>query len=119
MGRLIDADRLLSELKLYSEIVYECDATSEDDVVDCQRANKDNKALTYTIQGLLESVEIINEIPTAYDVDKVAEQLEKWQRQSNDGLIAVGVAIEIVKGAVKDEYISSNNYNSISNNPNN
>jgi hypothetical protein len=103
--RLIDADRLLSELKLYSEIVYECDATSEDDVADCQRANKDNKALTYTIQGLLESVEIINEIPTAYDVDKVVEQLKECERyiydavsDEDDYVVNLDKAISIVKG---------------------
>lgn len=49
----------------------------------------------------------IEGIPAAYDVDKVVERLEKWKRQSDDGLIAVGVAIEIVKGAIKDVHSSN------------
>lgn len=44
----------------------------------------------------------VEELPTAFDVDKVVEKLEKWQLQSDDGLIAVGVVLDIVKGAVKE-----------------
>lgn len=45
----------------------------------------------------------LDDIPVAFDVDSVVEKLEKWQLQSDDGLIAVGVVLDIVKGAVKDE----------------
>jgi hypothetical protein len=45
-------------------------------------------------------IDLIDSQPTAYDVDKVVEQLEAWKRQSGDGLIAVGVATEIVKGGI-------------------
>ena len=68
----------------------------------------------------------IEDIPVAYDVDKVVEQLKECERYVYDAVsdedsyvIDTEKAIEIVKGAVKDEYISSNNYNSVSNNTNN
>lgn len=109
MGRLIDADVLLNKIKEYSELVYEHDATSEDDVVHCQRINKDDKALVYTMQGLLESVELINDQPTAYDVDRVIKRISNDKEHTVYGCINKYEAIEIVKeGAVKDEPMSQN-----------
>ena len=55
-------------------------------------------------------IEEINRIPTAYDVDKVVEQLEESERYIYDSVtdednyvIDVEKVIEILKGAVKDE----------------
>jgi hypothetical protein len=52
----------------------------------------------------------IEDIPVAYDVDKVVEQLEEYERYIYDAVsdednyvINTEKAIEIVKGAVKDE----------------
>jgi len=52
----------------------------------------------------------IEDIPIAYDVDKVVEQLEEYERYVYDAVsdednyvIDTEKAIEIVKGAVKDE----------------
>lgn len=53
---------------------------------------------------------IIEHEPTAYDVDKVVEQLEEYERYIYDAVsdednyaIDAGKVIEIVKGVVKDE----------------
>ncbi len=52
----------------------------------------------------------IEKLPTAYDVDKVVEQLKEYERYVYDAVsdednyvIDTEKAIEIVKGAVKDE----------------
>ena len=73
MGRLIDADKLD---ELVYEDAYGCPCVSMDDI-DVQ--------------------------PTAYDVDKVVEQLEKVEEHCLDmhdwqGQSAIEKAIEIVKG---------------------
>ena len=80
MGRLIDADKLLEELR-------ECHPLS----------------LSY---GILSDIEYF---PTAYDIDKVVEQLEELKetayecyRCASGAYVAVCNAIEIVKrGGVK------------------
>ena len=89
--RLIDADRL-------KEALHE----------DCMTAmgNIDESTLNLLM------IEI-EEIPTAYDVDEVVEQLKKASYETHewsDGtssfnlrMIEEADAIEIVKGAVKDE----------------
>ena len=79
---------------------------------------------------LLDIARAIRSIPTAFDVDKVAIEIsdyfQSYIRNCNlteeDALTILYMEehiTNIVKGAVNDEYISSNNYNSISNNPNN
>lgn len=72
------------------------------DDIGCKRGEKE------LANGVLMSLSKVRNAPIAYDVDKVVERLEKWKRQSGDGLIAVGVAIEIVKGVAKDEAMSQN-----------
>ena len=54
--------------------------------------------------------QLIKDQPTAFDVDKVVEQLEEYERYIYDTVsdednyvIDTEKAIEIVKGAVKDE----------------
>ena len=68
----------------------------------------------------------VDNIEVAYNMDKVVEQLGECERYVYDAVsdedsyvIDTEKAIEIVKGAVKDEYISSNNNNSTSVNSNN
>ena len=80
MSRLIDADKLLEELR-------ECHPLS----------------LSY---GILSDIEYF---PTAYDIDKVIEQLEELKKTAYEsyGLasgayVAMCNAIEIVKGGVEE-----------------
>ena len=56
-------------------------------------------------------IAILKGLPTAYDVDKVVEQLVSDTEVMNDGLLFIPLhrAITIVKGAVKDD---DYNYNS-------
>jgi len=75
---------------------------------------------------LLDIMSVIRNMPTAYDVDKIVEELKECERYVYDAVsdedsyvIDTEKAIEIVKGDVKNEYIFSNNYNSLSNNSNN
>ena len=80
MSRLIDADKLLEELREYHPL-----------------------SLSY---GILSDIEYF---PTAYDVDKVVEQLEELKEtayecygRASGAYVAVCNAIEIVKrGGVK------------------
>jgi hypothetical protein len=83
--RLIDAD----ELKYW--ITGHCDIELHKDLEDL-------------------IVRVIDDQPTAYDVDKVVEQLRECERYVYDAVsdedyyvIVAEKAIEIVKGAVKDE----------------
>ena len=80
MSRLIDADKLLEELREYHPL-----------------------SLSY---GILSDIEYF---PTAYDADKVVEQLEKVsfvdvdEEYADDGqrMLFLHDAIEIVKGGTK------------------
>ena len=80
MSRLIDADKLLEELREYHPL-----------------------SISY---GILSDIEYF---PTAYDIDKVVEQLEELKETAyesyglgNGAYVAVCNAIEIVKrGGVK------------------
>ena len=79
MSRLIDADKLLEELREYHPL-----------------------SLSY---GILSDIEYF---PTAYDIDKVIEQLEELKKTAYEsyGLasgayVAMCNAIEIVKGGTK------------------
>lgn len=79
MSRLIDADKLLEELREYHPL-----------------------SLSY---GILSDIEYF---PTAYDVDKVIEQLEELKEtayecygRASGAYVAMCNAIEIVKGGTK------------------
>ena len=59
---------------------------------------------------LLDIMSVIRNMPTAYDVDKVEEKMKECERYIYDAVsdednyvIDTEKAIEIVKGAVKDE----------------
>lgn len=82
--RLIDADKVIEHL---------------------EKVIKDNPYFVNAayIRGVQE---VIKEQPTAYDVDKVVEQLEELKRQVPEELsqlMAYDEAIKIVKAGVKNE----------------
>lgn len=103
--RLIDADALLEQYNLKDATKY---------------GNKDaeQQAHSYSTMMLYEIADMIEDAPTAYDTDKVVEQLEELKslvpvnRLLDDivnekpkelgMLIAYRKAIEIVKGGVVD-----------------
>ena len=93
MGRLIDADDIEFKKKFCKRF-----CANLADVTTCKR--KENCGI----------MEWIDNQPTAYDVDKVVEQLKECERYVYDAVsdednyvIDTEKAIEIVKGAVKDE----------------
>ncbi len=95
MGRLINAD------KLYEDLANNLSSIMGD--------GSDGEAIdTYvTIGDIIHDT--FNAQPTAYDLDKVVEQLEKvaFERYGNDGMggemvVNMDDAIEIVKGGGVD-----------------
>ena len=94
MARLIDADALLEQYNLKDATKY---------------GNKDaeQQAHSYSTMMLYEIADMIEDVPTAYDVDKVVEQLNdkfrvvrtdedlEWNRAMDD-------AITIVEGGGVD-----------------
>jgi len=93
MGRLIDADELKKNIAKW-----------------LKPSSPDEREMV-TVDDIAISVMIeIEEQPTAYDVDKVVEQLKECERYIYDAVsdednyvINTEKAIEIVKGAVKDD----------------
>ena len=83
--RLIDADALLEQYNLKDATKY---------------GNKDaeQQAHSYSTMMLYEIADMIEDAPTAYDTDKVVEQLENDEKHTFDGCINKRYAIEIVKG---------------------
>ena len=75
MSRLIDAGLLLDHLSGRLESMKDYDAIKD----------------------------VVNTMPTAYDVDKVVEQLENDEKHTFDGCINKRHAIEIVKGGGVNE----------------
>lgn len=82
--RLIDADALLEQYNLKDATKY---------------GNNDAKqqAHSYSTMMLYEIADMIEDAPTAYDVDEVVEQLENDEKHTFDGCINKRYAIEIVK----------------------
>ena len=68
MARLIDADALLEQYSLKDATKY---------------GNKDaeQQAHSYSTMMLYEIADMIEDAPTAYDVDKVVEQLEEYREE--------------------------------------
>ena len=83
--RLIDADALLEQYNLKDATKY---------------GNKDaeQQVHSYSTMMLYEIADMIEDAPTAYDKDKVAEKLENDEKHTFDGCINKRYAIEIVKG---------------------
>lgn len=83
MSRLIDADKLIEQLYLNA---YAC---TNDEV---------NKILHKQLES---NIEVINNQPTAYDVEKVVEQLHKGAYyidiETDRRVVNLNEAIEIVK----------------------
>jgi len=93
--RLIDADLLINKLKGgLTTPNYHPDLGDAFQCMEAEERNEDIICMMETVQAQ----------PTAYDVDKVVERLDK---EPSCGFGFKGLytkkAIEIVKGAVKDE----------------
>ena len=88
--RLIDADALLEQYNLKDATKY---------------GNKDaeQQAHSYSTMMLYEIADMIEDAPTVYDPDKVAELLENDEKHTFDGCINKRHAIEIVKGGGVNE----------------
>ena len=90
--RLIDADALLEQYNLNDATKY---------------GNKDaeQQAHSYSTMMLYEIADIIEDAPTAYDVDKVVEQLEDFRQEMEqfgcDGMLSD--MIEVVKCGCSDD----------------
>ena len=70
-------------------------------LVDADALKKDLKSVTLSNGTLVNTnavLYLLEEYPTAYDVDKVVEQLENDEKNTFDGCINKRYAIEIVKG---------------------
>lgn len=91
---LISRGAFVKEINEHMKNVYECDIES---VSDFQDGNKSEES--YIVQGLFEAFELIGNVPTAYNVDKVVEQMEEYVKESSnvDYNRAMIEAIEIVK----------------------
>lgn len=87
--RLIDADALLEQYNLK-------------DVTKYGNKDADQQAHSYNTMMLYEIADMIEDAPTAYDVDEVVEQLENDEKHTFDGCINKRYAIEIVKGGGVD-----------------
>lgn len=85
---LISRSAFVKEINEHMKNAYECDIES---VSDFQDGNKSEES--YIVQGLFEAFELIGNVPTAYDVDKVVEQLEenaKYFQSEADELAQMG-----------------------------
>ena len=91
--RLIDADALLEQYNLKDATKY---------------GNKDaeQQAHSYSTMMLYEIADIIEDAPTAYDMDKVVEQLEEYREEMEQfkrgGMLSE--MIDVVKAGGVDEY---------------
>ena len=85
--RLIDADALLDQYNLKDATKY-------------GNKDADQQAHSYGTLMMYEIADMIEDAPTAYDVDKVVEQLENDEKHTFDGCINKRYAIVIVKGGV-------------------
>lgn len=70
-------------------------------LIDADALKKDLKSVTLSNGTLVNTnavLYLLEEYQTAYDVDKVVEQLENDEKHTFDGCINKRYAIEIVKG---------------------
>lgn len=93
---LISRSAFVKEINEYMKNVYECDIES---VSDFQDGN--NSEESYIVQGLFEAFELIENVPTAYDVDKVVERLEEAKYEDELYPCNLAVEIEEAKSIVK------------------
>ena len=90
--RLIDADKVIKEL---NDKIAKLDAKQQIYMENGLTSIADNVARK--IELCIECRELLEHQPTAYDVDKVLEQLE-YSRVPNTGIAGYHKVIEIVKG---------------------
>lgn len=101
MNRLIDADEVIKEL---NDKIARLDAKQQIYMNNGLISIADSMARK--IELCIECRELLEHQPTAYDVDKVVEQLEDRSKEYNSGVrlhgkpeeIITNEAIEIVKG---------------------
>ena len=86
--KLIDADALMKKIR---EVDFVAD-------VDLMKITHDSM-LTGFFHGSVQGV--VDRLPTAYDFDKVVEQLENAPHAENDGWVWLDDAIQIVKSRGK------------------
>lgn len=75
MSDLISRSAFIEALNKYVQQVYDCDGIDEGNVVEYQQLHEDKTS--YIIQGFCEAFGILQEQPTAYNVDAVVEEVEK------------------------------------------
>ena len=83
--RFIDADELLEQYNLKDATKYGNKAAEK-------------QAHSYSTMMLYEIADMIEDAPTAYDVENVVEQFENDEKHTFDGCINKRYAIGIVKG---------------------
>lgn len=97
---LISRSAFIKEINEHLKNVYECDIESVSDFQDGSNSEE-----SYIVQGLFEAFELIGNVPIAYNVDKVVEQI-KTSGTYEDGIvlyvdrkpvIAKELVVEIVK----------------------
>ena len=116
MGRLIDADHVkdffFSETSGTEDVIRDLMNTHGLDYAN----NINEEVIMAFAKDLLKAVQnVIDTEPTAYDPDKVVEQLEDYsdadEAEGTRPVIELTKAIEIVKGGgVDDNPISNNDY---------
>ena len=74
---LISRSAFVKEINEHMKNVYGCECDIES-VSDFQDGNKSEES--YIVQGLFEAFELIGNVPTTYDVDKVVERLEERKK---------------------------------------
>ena len=91
---LISRSAFVKEINEHMKNVYECDIES---VSDFQDGNKSEES--YIVQGLFEAFELIGNVPVAYDVDKVVEQIDGIMK--NESIRFCDQAVNAAKKIVK------------------
>lgn len=77
MNDLISESVLMKVLNDYVRIAYDCDGIDDENVIEYQQTHDDKTA--YIIQGFNEVYELLRDVPTAYNVDKVIEELKEME----------------------------------------
>lgn len=105
------------------KVIFISSELNEEDCFECEECN-----IVYPLSEMgweSDVVDCSTHISKRIDKLPTVEQLKECEyvydavRDEDNYVIDTEKAIEIVKGVVKHEYISSNNYNSVSNNTNN
>ena len=79
MSDLISRSAFIKALNDYVRQAFDCDGIDEGSVIEYQELHKD--VTSYIIQGICEAYGILQEQPTAYNVDSVVEEIKKQAEQ--------------------------------------